>query len=414
MTEEATIRRGVRNARYTTVPNHVFEDLRLSMEARWLLGYLLSKPDNWTVRMGDIRKKGNCGRDKARAMVSELVDAGYMEREDARKDGKFNGLMLVIYDEPQAARDGEKESVATVPQTDLPATVEPATANPPLVKTDNLAIPESTDEREARAQADEGDSPENEAPDVPEQDRPGLAEFEKRVMRFCNGTGFAGGKWPDWDTSSPGWIARQFAALSVEERAEAERWRDAYLLDMAARKVRPVTVGVFMRDKLWTGLDPAVLARAEKQKQARLKPEEVARPEGWAAALGPVGMAWLFAHLLDGPKDMALASRPFLSDPQLREAWPSLWWFQAILRQSGGAMFDPPWHGLKGGMEPVPQGSEVLAAWRALFAARGWRWLAPFDGAPVVYCPKGGPEGLSAFERCVGEAKSALGREAAE
>ena len=63
MSAEATIRRGVRNSRYAAIPNHVFEDARLSMEARWLLGYLLSKPDNWTLVLRDINKKGGCGRD---------------------------------------------------------------------------------------------------------------------------------------------------------------------------------------------------------------------------------------------------------------------------------------------------------------------------------------------------------------
>nr|WP_234624508.1 helix-turn-helix domain-containing protein [Agrobacterium vitis] len=87
MSGEATIRRGVRNARYAAIPNHVFEDARLSMEARWLLSYLLSKPDNWTVVIGDIVRKGNCGRDKARKMIAELVETGYAEREQTRADG---------------------------------------------------------------------------------------------------------------------------------------------------------------------------------------------------------------------------------------------------------------------------------------------------------------------------------------
>ena len=45
-----------------------------------------------------------------------------------------------------------------------------------------------------------------------DEDRPQRAAFQKRVMRFCNGRGFAAGAWTDWDTSSPEWIARQFAA----------------------------------------------------------------------------------------------------------------------------------------------------------------------------------------------------------
>jgi hypothetical protein len=232
-------------------------------------------------------------------------------------------------------------------------------------------------------------------------DTPGRAEFEKRVMRFCNGRGFAAGPWRDWDTSSPGWIARQFAALSVAERADAERWRDPYLLDLAARKKNPVPVGTFLRDRLWTGLDPMLLERAERHRQARLAPEERPRPDGWAACMGPVGMAWLMAKLLAGPEDAEAMARPIVTEAVLRDAWPALWWWQAVQRQRGGAAFDPQWHALKGAMEPVPAGTAMLARWRSEFEARGWKWLSAFDQAAVVYLPVGGPEGLEAFRAAV-------------
>ncbi len=138
MSGESTIRRGVRNARYTTVPNHVFEDTRLSMDARWLLGYLLSKPDNWTVVIGDIVNKGGCGRDKARKMIAELVEHGYAERDQAREDGKFGASVLVIFDEPrgQAASSEPSETggVASVPQTEMPSPVKPSPVSPSPVK----------------------------------------------------------------------------------------------------------------------------------------------------------------------------------------------------------------------------------------------------------------------------------------
>lgn len=281
-------------------------------------------------------------------------------------------------------------------------------------KTTPVTTPDTSPSERGRAGAGEQAMPASETP--------GRADFEKRVMRFCSGRGFHAGPWPDWDTgASPGWIAKQFAALSIEERGEAERWRDAYLLDIAARKQAPVAVGNFMSGKLWTGLDPAILDRAEKQRHGRLAPGDVARPDGWASCLGPVGMAWLFDQMLKGPKDAAAMAKPFLSDGALRDAWPELWWFQATLRQRGGAVFDAAWHAVKPSMEPVPRGSAVLAAWREEFAARGWKWLPAFDGMDVVYCPKGGPDGLVAFEHAVSVAKSGTakgceddGRQAAE
>lgn len=396
MSEDATIRRGVRNARYTTVPNHVFEDDRLSMEARWLLGYLLSKPDDWTVRLGDIRKKGGCGRDKARAMVAELVKAGYAEKEPARKDGKFNGLCLVIYDEPRDVSGAEEPSVASLPQPEKPSTVLPSPVNPPLVKTEELATPEEP-EREAREREHGDKNPETPVP----EERPGTAAFEKRVQRFCNGTGYLAGPWKDWDTASLGWIARQFAALTVEERAEAERWRDAFLLDLAGRKVNPPAVGVWLRDKVFSALDPAILERAERQRQRQLQPAERAQPDGWAACLGPVGMAKLFADLLAGPPGGGAEPGANWFENQLRNDWPAVYQWKQVQQMRGGTVFGERWHALKGAMEAAPAETETHAAWKAVFAERGWPWLSSFDGHPVLWAPKGGPAGLEAFEQMV-------------
>ncbi|TWF53248.1 hypothetical protein FHW37_104525 [Neorhizobium alkalisoli] len=118
------------------------------MEARWLLSYLLSKPDNWTVVIGDITKKGNCGRDKARKMIAELVKHGYAEREQQRDDGKFGSSVLVIFDEPRSVEaTNSGNSVAFLPQTDLPATATPSPVSPSPVKSalsNNLNL-ENTD-----------------------------------------------------------------------------------------------------------------------------------------------------------------------------------------------------------------------------------------------------------------------------
>lgn len=301
---------------------------------------------------------------------------------------------------------GSGEAVSGKPGEPCPEKGESRVQNP-----DTNPVREPVNEPSERAEAREREC---EIEDQDSGDTPGTAAFEKRVMRFCNGTKFAAGPWPDWDTSSPGWIGRQFGKLDAAERMEAERWRDAYLLDMRQRGKSPVTVGIFLRDKLWTGLDPAILARADRVKAGR--PVEEAKPDGWAKCLGPVGMAFLFGKMLDGPADADLAARPFLSDAMLREAWPAVWWWQASQRQKGGGVFADAWHGLRDQMVPVPADSGAMAEWKAEFTRRGWRWLAALDGLDVVYCPKGGPAGLSAFEAAVSEAKGddSGEREAAE
>ena len=69
-----------KDANYFSASNEPFNDIRLSWEARGLMGYLLSKQDGWQVRMDDLEKQGPAGREKLRRMLAELRANGYMNR----------------------------------------------------------------------------------------------------------------------------------------------------------------------------------------------------------------------------------------------------------------------------------------------------------------------------------------------
>ncbi|WP_353641336.1 helix-turn-helix domain-containing protein [Mesorhizobium sp. WSM2239] len=393
MSEETTIRRGARNARYTTVPNHVFEDVRLSMEARWLLGYLLSKPDNWTVRMGDIRKKGACGRDKARAMVSELVDAGYMEREDARKSGKFNGLALVIFDEPQGERQPETESVTSLPQTEKPATVEPATANPPLVKTEALAIPEDRIEREREREPEENPK-----------------TIEARGWALLK-------DWPGFAGMPKEPAMKVWRQMTPEDREKAERRFPGWLALLKAQKKSHVPApSTYFGQKLFDEVpDP----------QAAAKPLFVE-----AAPFGPLWMAARLKQLVAGPQvdrrkltsfeeqlvaDGRAEAESLYREKQVRGGWPAVnaMHDRASMRQ--GVTVATALEPLAGMMEAVPVDSEAFEAWKLEHALRGWPWLPDPGRQPVVYFPAGGPGALSEFDAAVrGNTDDGGNRQAAE
>jgi len=371
-----------------------------------------------------IARAAQCSTRQAQREMKAFVDIGLLRLVKKGGNGprSTNEYALDLDMVQRLGRDGwdvvaaevglkKGDTVSPLEAGEKGDTDDAERVTPETSKGDKLCHPTPPDpsidpssEREARGDADgQGSEISDEGASEPigAADTPGTAAFEKRVMRFCNGRGFLAGPWKDWDTSSPNWIGRQFASLSAGERADAERWRDPYLFDLEGRGKPPVTVGVFLRDKLWTGLDPMLLQRAERRKAERLKPEERAQPDGWAACLGPVGMAWLFAKLLAGAADPAAMARPLLTDAQLRDAWSAVWWFQAMQRQKGGAVFDPQWHALKPAMEFVPKSTVVLAAWRDHFAEHDWKWLNAFDTADGVYCPKGGPAGLAAFEEMV-------------
>ena len=82
---------------YFTMTLGAAQDDRLSFEARGLLCYLLSKPDDWEVKIDDLKRAGNCGRDRIYRILEELLAAGYLERIQERDEqGRWQpGVYLV-------------------------------------------------------------------------------------------------------------------------------------------------------------------------------------------------------------------------------------------------------------------------------------------------------------------------------
>jgi hypothetical protein len=72
----------------------------LSWEARGVLWYLLSKPDDWKVKAGDLEQ--NCGRDKVRSILNELISFGHLERvkQEKRSDGTFRDVEYRVHETP--------------------------------------------------------------------------------------------------------------------------------------------------------------------------------------------------------------------------------------------------------------------------------------------------------------------------
>lgn len=132
------IRRHI-TSNFTVIPNAAILDDRLSIGARWLLCYLLSRPQDWQVQIPDIQKKAAVGREKAYALVKELIGVGWVRKDEARqKDGKWGGVEYVVMDEP------EVETSAEVPLPENPHTAEPLAENHHLTKNGKTPRIEST------------------------------------------------------------------------------------------------------------------------------------------------------------------------------------------------------------------------------------------------------------------------------
>jgi hypothetical protein len=100
-----TIIRRHHNCNFTIVPNAIFEDDRLSIEAKGVLGYLLSRPHNWVVRLVHIGATLKIGRDKTERIFQERQAVGYVIRgpDQKRTKGKWSAAEYVVLDDPASA-----------------------------------------------------------------------------------------------------------------------------------------------------------------------------------------------------------------------------------------------------------------------------------------------------------------------
>jgi len=102
-----------KDARYFSASNEPFNDKRLSWESRGLIGYLLSKPNNWQINMTNLEKAGPAGNFKLRRMLAELRKCGYMNRiRVTLEHGKFDWISEV-YESPSQNPNPSKVIIKT-------------------------------------------------------------------------------------------------------------------------------------------------------------------------------------------------------------------------------------------------------------------------------------------------------------
>jgi DNA-binding MarR family transcriptional regulator len=85
---------------YTMIANATLQDTSISLEARGLLTYLLSKPDTWAVVVTWLQTEMNVGREKLNRIIKELENAGYIETRVVRTEGKFAEYERIVHESP--------------------------------------------------------------------------------------------------------------------------------------------------------------------------------------------------------------------------------------------------------------------------------------------------------------------------
>ena len=122
---------------YFIYPNSVAQS-ELSLEAKGLIAYMSSKPDDWVFHKEVIKTECKIGRDKLNTLYNELINGGHLAVTQIHdQDGKFSRNETMFFVEPA-------NNPAFVPCTDLPLTDLPYTAKQQLQSKDINKVKNNT------------------------------------------------------------------------------------------------------------------------------------------------------------------------------------------------------------------------------------------------------------------------------
>lgn len=75
---------------FTIIPNDVIRNKNISDRARFIFCYMASMPEDWKFYQGAMAKELGYTKDTLRKYIEELLETGYLYREQRREEGKFD------------------------------------------------------------------------------------------------------------------------------------------------------------------------------------------------------------------------------------------------------------------------------------------------------------------------------------
>lgn len=129
----------------------LLEDKNLSWKAKGLLSYLLSRPEDWKVKVKHLVNQSTDGRDAVYSILKELRNAGYIQLNVARDaNGKVTENIYDVFEEPikePLPENPEVEGEQPNPFTENPDVENPESVKPDSDKPETLLNNENTNDR---------------------------------------------------------------------------------------------------------------------------------------------------------------------------------------------------------------------------------------------------------------------------
>ena len=116
---------------FAVVYRDVAQDRRLSLKARGLFLLLQSLPEDWQYTISGLATVAGTGKDQIRSALSELLDVGYLVKEQRHDGGgKFAGNIFVLQEEAPLSGNPTTVEVKNAPLSGKPITGKPTTGKP--------------------------------------------------------------------------------------------------------------------------------------------------------------------------------------------------------------------------------------------------------------------------------------------
>lgn len=274
------IRRGIRPRRFTIVDLALMNDTRLSADALGVLIYLLSKPDDWTVSVEQLKRRFAVGRDKMQSIMRLLRDCGYARLDDIRDPGtgRLIGRGYLIHDEAVAIPASAVEehvvpAICAAPsdsdrQPENPAVGEEPTENrvSRLTETPTVGEPGYIDNTESEPKTEREQTPQ---PPANAGGRAGFNFWDKFATDWT---------WDDLDI--PDHARRAFERLDVVDQQNASRYAAAYCAKAKKRDRQIPSARNWLVNRGWENL-----SKSAKSSQAAVPQVPI-----WAGS--PQAIAW--------------------------------------------------------------------------------------------------------------------------
>ena len=145
----------VKEEKFVTIHNEFFDIETLSFTAKGLLGYIITKPNDWKIRKTDLIKKSSGGKTQVESALLELMAHGFMNWYPKRnEDGTIDQWVYEVYEMPymnpnkeECIREGQRriaEKKAKTKAKNAKKQGKPLEADNPIVdkslEADNLKV----------------------------------------------------------------------------------------------------------------------------------------------------------------------------------------------------------------------------------------------------------------------------------